>query len=129
MQSVHVPHDATLEDQVVLTPMVVLGGLARVLKGANLAMGCTVHQYITIGQYSIVATGAAAIRNVKPFSRYIPGKPISVNEYAIQKYGFAEHAEEIRAYVLAGTRPSAAVVVDIVDHFESCLRDGKKETY
>jgi UDP-N-acetylglucosamine acyltransferase len=92
-------------------------------------MGCTVHQYITIGQYSIVATGAAALKNVKPFSRYIPGKPVSVNEYAIRKFGYSEHEDEIRAYVLEGVHPRSEAIGSIVDHFEANLRDGKRETY
>ena len=47
-------------------------------------MACTINQYTVIGQYSIVATNAACMKNVKPFSRYIPGKPLSVNYYAIK---------------------------------------------
>jgi len=117
MQSVHVPHDAILEDEVVLTPMVVLGGITRILRGANLGMGCTVNQRSVIGQFSIVATGAAAMKNVRPFSRYIPNKPVSVNAYAIKKFGFEEQAEEISEYVLRGTRPTSPRILEIVEHY------------
>ena len=45
MHNVHVPHDALLEDNVVLAPGVVLAGLVCVLRGANIAIGCAVHQH------------------------------------------------------------------------------------
>lgn len=38
MQSVHVPHDALIEDQVVVTPLVSIGGSAKILQGANLGI-------------------------------------------------------------------------------------------
>src|SRR5258708_36404262 len=105
MQSVHIPHDALLEDDVVITPMVALAGITRILKGANLGMGCIINQYPVVGQYSIVATGAPVLKNIKPFSRYIPGKPISINTYAIKKFGFEAFTEEISEYILAGKKP------------------------
>lgn len=87
MQGVHVPHDARLADHVVLTPMVALAGLVRVLRGANLALGSGVVQDIVVGHYSIVAAGAVARRHVRPFTRSIPGRPDSVNHYAVAKLG------------------------------------------
>ena len=92
MQGVHIPHDAQISNKVVITPMCVLAGITKILEGANLGMGCTINQYSVIGHYSIVAMGAAVMKNVKPFSRYIPNKPITINEYAIRKFGFQEYA-------------------------------------
>lgn len=129
MQSVHVPHDAVIEDKVVITPMVVLAGITRILEGANLAMGATISQFCVVGQYSIVATGAAVMKNVKPFSRYIPGKPTTVNDYALEKFGFAEFRDEISAYVLDGTPPTSPEIRRIVDHFERYALASKRGTY
>lgn len=129
MQSVHIPHDAILEDNVVITPMVVLAGITRILKGANLGMGSTVNQYCVVGQYSIVATGAAAMKNVRPFSRYIPNKPISVNDYAIKKFGFTEFTDEIYRYVLEGQKPTQSSVVEIIEHYEAYARESNREEY
>lgn len=129
MQSVHIPHDAHIHDKVVITPMCVLAGITRILEGANLGMGCTINQYNIIGQYSIVATGAAAMKNVKPFSRYIPGKPLSVNTYAIKKYGFTEYEDEIKSYVLDDLHPKSKRVLDIVQKFEALHQSSGKKLY
>lgn len=129
MQGVHIPHDAILEDHVVITPMVVLAGITRLLEGANLGMGCTLNQYCVVGQYSIIATGAAAMKNVKPFSRYIPGKPISVNDYAIKKFGFENYADEISEYVLNSKAPQSDAVLAVVDHFEKYAKLSNRDSY
>lgn len=129
MQSVHISHDALLEDKVVITPMCVLGGISKILKGANLGMGCNIHQYSVIGQYSIVATGSAVVKNVMPFSRYIPGKPKSVNSYAVKKFGFEDFTEEINKYVLEGIAPKSETVGEIIEKYNKYHIDSKREQY
>ena len=114
MQSVHIPHDAIISDYVVITPMVVLAGLTRILTGANLALGVTVSQYVVVGHYSIAASGATVLKNIKPFSRHIPGKPISVNEYAIKKYNLNDYFNEINDYVMEDILPKSKVINDII---------------
>ena len=129
MQSVHVPHDAVIHDDVVITPMVVMGGIVRVLAGANLAVGCSVHQYSVIGHYSIVAMGAALTKNIRPFSKYVPGKPISVNDYAIEKYAFGNVRDEIYAYLLDGIKPTDERLLQIVEEFESLSTESGRLVY
>ncbi|HJS87992.1 MAG TPA: hypothetical protein VJ779_21270 [Acetobacteraceae bacterium] len=129
MHGAHVPHDARIEDHAVLTPGVAMGGLARVLAGANLGLGCTVHQRSVIGQYSLVAMGAAVTRNIRPFCRYIPGKPVQVNEYAIAKFGFEPHADEIRRYVQEGTPPASPPIAAIVAHYERLHLASRRRQY
>lgn len=129
MQGVHIPHDSQISNKVVITPMCVLAGLTRILEGANIGMGSTINQYCVIGQYSIVATGSAAMKNVRPFSRYIPGKLISVNEYAIKKFGFEEYEEEIVDYVMNLQPPSSAKITAIIDTFNIAHLRSKREMY
>lgn len=129
MQGVHIPHDAILEDNVVITPMCVLAGITRIMKGANLGMGATINQYCVVGQYAIVATGAATMKNVKPFSRYIPGKPISVNDYAVKKYKFEEYADSISKYVLESKWPDNDVIAAIVEAFDLQHKKSNKDLY
>jgi UDP-N-acetylglucosamine acyltransferase len=129
MQSVHIPHDAHLYDKVVVTPMTVLAGLAKVLDGANIAIGCALNQRTTIGQYSIAAAGSVVMKNIKPFSRYIPGKLISVNKYAIEKYGFNDYYDEILAYVMDDIMPTSPIISNIVCTFNNWVDKYGLETY
>lgn len=129
MQSVHIPHDAQINDKVVITPMCVLGGITRILEGANLGMGCTINQYCVVGQYSIVATGASAMKNIKPFSRYIPNKPLSINDYAINKFGFEDIHEEIKSYLFENIQPKSDKLKLIIDVFNKAHLLSKREIY
>lgn len=129
MQSVHIPHDAHIYDKVVITPMCVLGGISKILEGANLGMGCSINQYTVVGQYSIAATGAPVMKNIRPFSRYIPGKAISVNKYAIEKYGFEKYYKEIEDYVLEGVPPCSDRIKEIVAEFDKWVAKYGHQTY
>lgn len=118
MQCVQVPHDCEVQDDVVITANTVLAGLVQVLRGANIGLGCAIHQYSVIGHYSLVSMQSAVQRNVPPFSRYIPRSPLSVNSYAIEKFGFQEYEAEISDYVLKGLAPSSERIGAIVEEFE-----------
>lgn len=129
MQGVHVSHDVHIQDKAVLTNSSVLAGIVKVLEGANIAMACTINQYTVIGQYSIVATNSACMKNVRPFSRYIPGKPVSVNRYAIEKYGFKEFQDEIEDYVLKNITPNSPKIKKLVDEFDIWVAKYGHQTY
>lgn len=129
MQGVHIPHDAVIHDDVVITPLVALGGISTLLPGVNIAMGCTVHQYSVLGHYAIAGMGAAVMKNIPPFGKYIPGKSIGVNHYAIDKFGFEAEREEIVAYLLERQRPSSVRVQRIVDEFERLSDESKRDVY
>ncbi len=120
MQSVHIPHDARIGDDVVITPMVSLAGLAKILPGANIGMGATIHQRCVVGAGSLVATGAAVTKNVRPYSIYIPNQPLRLNEYALEKFELTAFRDEAEAYVLRGEIPEVASPIrDALLAFES----------
>lgn len=129
MQGAHVSHDVQVFDDSVITNMSVLAGIVKVLKGANIAMGVTINQYTVIGHYSISATGAAVMKNVRPFSRYIPGKPISVNYYAIKKYDLEEYTKEIENYVLDSVPMISKKMKTITDEFDYWVDKYGHQTY
>jgi UDP-N-acetylglucosamine acyltransferase len=129
MQSVHIPHDALIDDNVTITPMVALAGITRVLKAATLSMGVTIHQRGVVGHYSIVGMGASTMKNVKPFSRYIPGKPLSVNNYSIEKFKFDNLKDEITNYVLNNVSPQSDKLKKIINEFEELHRISGRDIY
>ena len=129
MQSVHIPHDAVLQDDVVITPMCVLAGITTVLKGANLAMGTTIHQYSVIGHYSLAAMGSAVVKNIKPFSIFVSGKSLRVNKYALEKFGFIDFSDEIEKYVLNDVKPISESVLKITEEFDKLHIESKRPLY
>lgn len=129
MRGVHVPHDALIHDDAILTPMVVLGGVVRVLAGANLGLGCTIHQYSIVGHYTMIAMGANVTKNVRPFVKYIPGKPPSLNDYAIRKHGFTDVRDQIAACIDHGTRPADSRLQAIFDEFETLSRETGRKVF
>jgi UDP-N-acetylglucosamine acyltransferase len=129
MQGVHVPHDAVIHDDVVITPHVALGGISILLPGVNIALGCTVHQYSVLGHYAIAGMGAAVMKNIPPFGKHVPGKPLGVNHYAIDKFGFEAEREEIEGYLLRGERPTSARLLAITEEFERLSQASKRDIY
>jgi UDP-N-acetylglucosamine acyltransferase len=129
MTGAYVPHDAILYDGVTLSPHVAIGGISRLMKSCTIGMGASVHQYSIIGQYSMVAANSAVIKNVKPFSRFIPGKPISINLYAIKKYGFEAFEKEIASYVLEDIIPHNLEILLIIEEFMKLHLASKRRLY
>jgi len=130
MPGCQVLHDAILYDQTVASPMSAVGALVRVLRGANIGMGAKLHQRVVVGHYSIAAMGAPVTKCIRPFSRYIPRKPISVNQYAIDKFGFTDEKPYIEDYVLRGTLPAASTrLFQIIGEYHEFLKRHKLEEY
>jgi UDP-N-acetylglucosamine acyltransferase len=118
MHGAYVAHDTIVEDGAILAQNAAIGGLSRVLEGGYVAMGAALHQRAVLGQYAILAAAAAGIRDLRPFTRFVPGRPVSVNEYAIDRYGFAGQREEIAAYVHERRRPESARLAEMVGRYE-----------
>jgi UDP-N-acetylglucosamine acyltransferase len=129
MQSVHVPHDAILQDDVIITPMCVLAGITKLLKGANIGMGSTIHQHSVVGQYSLISMGAAVTKNIKPFSIYIPNKKLKVNYYAIKKFGFENFTGEIEDYIMEDKHPNSSIIIDIIEEYQQLHINSKRGQY
>ena len=129
MQNSCIGHDVHVHPKAVITNNSVVAGMVNVLEGANIAMGTTINQKATVGHYSIVASNCACMKNVKPFSRFIPNQPISVNIYAIEKYGFQKYEDEIHEYVLNGTPVKSSLLKKITDQFDDLAKKNNYKTY
>lgn len=129
MQGVNISHDVIIQDKSVLTASVALAGIVTVLEGAYIAMGITISQRCVIGQYSIVGQGSAVVKNIKPFSKYIPGKPLSVNKYAIEKYGFQKFENEISDYIFLNKKPVSTTILSIINLFDKLHLESEKGLY
>lgn len=103
----HVGHDAYIETGVTLSCDVLIGGHARIFRGANLGLGAVVHQHCTVGHYSMVGMNSTVTKktSIDPLGKYAgsPARFIGYNTHAMKNFGFAEGAAghfkaEIDAY-------------------------------
>lgn len=129
MQGVHIAHDLEIQDDVTVAGVTAIAGMVRVLRGAHVAPACAVHQHSVIGHYSMASLNATVQKNIPPFSRYIPRVPLSVNHYAIEKFGFREYTCEIKDYVLRRMQPTSAPILEIVREFEALDLASGRQSY
>jgi UDP-N-acetylglucosamine acyltransferase len=61
----HLSHDSILEDSVVVSCNVLIGGESYIMRGANLALGSIIHQKQIIGSYAMIAMGAIVTKKLQ----------------------------------------------------------------
>jgi UDP-N-acetylglucosamine acyltransferase len=102
MNKVYVPHDAHLEDGVVMAASVLMGGHCRVGAGANLGLGAMVHQRLVVGPGAMAGMGSVVTRPIPPFALAYgtPARVAGVNRVGMRRAGIAEDviAELAAAY-------------------------------
>lgn len=95
----HISHDCKVENKITVAVGVVLNGHVNVMSGAYIGAGVVVHQFQTIGSYSIVGMNSTVTKKSKisPGGKYIgsPAKRIGINQYALDKYNVSKEQLEI----------------------------------
>jgi UDP-N-acetylglucosamine acyltransferase len=97
MVGAHIGHDCTVEDKIVVSNCVHIGGHCRIETGAWLAGMAAAHQFVTIGKWCFVAGLAGLIRDVPPFlivSGHYPPKIRGVNKRGLLRAGLNEQQQE-----------------------------------
>ncbi len=119
MHNSHVAHDCVVEDDVTITPNVVLGGHTRVHVGATIGIGAMTHQFSTIGAYAMIGMGAVITRDVPPFALVMgnPARFARLNKHALDALGITDARIEDGALVSAHP-----VVVTALEHFRADSR-------
>ena len=89
MSSTTIDHDCFIEDQVVLSSGVILGGNVHVMKGAQLGIRSSIHQNQIIGSYSIIGMNTTVTKKLKVVPGFkFYGKPArkkSKNKLALKR--------------------------------------------
>lgn len=129
MHNVHVPHDIIMQDNVIVTPMTVLGGITRYLKGANIGLGTVIHQFTVVGHYTMIGMGSVLTKNIKPFTTYITNKKPKVNVYALKKYDLMEYVDEVSAYVLENKEPTSDTILALTEEFMALHVESKRRLF
>ena len=80
MAHTHVPHDAVLEDNVTLTNNTQIAGHSYIMEGAIVGLNSCVHQYSTIGAYTMLGMGSIVTKDIPPFLIYKNFKCYKINK-------------------------------------------------
>jgi UDP-N-acetylglucosamine acyltransferase len=95
MDHAHIAHDVLLDNEVTISPNVVLGGHTVVLHNATIGIGVVTHQFSTIGAYAMIGMGSVVTKDAPPFSLVFgsPAKFKKYNEAQISKLGITDLME------------------------------------
>lgn len=117
MARTHVPHDATLGDNVVMATNSLVGGGAVVGDFAYIGLGSITHQWTDIGESAMVGLQAAVTKPVPPFCIVtgVPARVMKLNRVGAERRGIAtevlDEAERHLQEVLAGSYRSDNLIV------------------
>jgi len=89
MAQSHIPHDASLADRIKLANSVQIGGYTSIMSDSYLGFGAVVHQFVSIGAYSMIGMGSIVIGDVAPGSKVVgsPARLIGPNVVGLGKAG------------------------------------------
>jgi UDP-N-acetylglucosamine acyltransferase len=93
----HLGHDCVVEDNVVLSNLVQIGGHAKIETGAWMSGLAGAHQFVTVGRWTYAAGLAGLSRDVPPFltvSGHYPLEVRGVNRRGLARAGLSEQEQE-----------------------------------
>tara|TARA_Y100001970_G_scaffold293438_1_gene440199 strand:- start:5495 stop:6262 length:768 start_codon:yes stop_codon:yes gene_type:complete len=89
----HIPHDADISNNVILSNNCQIGGHSHIHEYANIGLSSVLHQKTTIGAYSMIGMGSIVTKDIPPFLVAVgsPAKSVSkINEWGMKRYNFSE---------------------------------------
>jgi len=104
MAGAHVGHDCIIEDKVILANGVLLGGHVHIGSSANIAGGCSIVQFVTLGRFCFIGGNSGVRKDLEPYishnwSHRTLGEagPACINEVGLRRNGFsAETIQNLR---------------------------------
>jgi len=97
MVGTHIGHDCIVEDNVVMSNLVQIGGHCKIETGAWFSGLAASHQFVTIGKWCYVAGLAGLNRDVPPFltiSGHYPPTIRGVNKRGLNRAGLSEEQQQ-----------------------------------
>jgi len=97
MVGVHIGHDCTLEDKIVMSNYVQIGGHCKIETGGWFSGLVGLHQFVTIGKWSYAAGLAGINRDIPPFlivSGHYPPRIRGVNKRGMKRAGLSEQQQQ-----------------------------------
>jgi UDP-N-acetylglucosamine acyltransferase len=92
MTQSHIPHDACVADRIKLANSVQIGGYTSIMSDSYLGFGVVVHQFVSIGSFSMVGMSAIVTKDVAPGSKVAgsPARLIGPNVIGLEKAGVTD---------------------------------------
>jgi len=97
MVGAHVGHDCILEDKVVLSNYVQIGGHAKIETGAWMSGVSGLHQFVTLGRWCFVAALTGVTQDAPPFliiSGHNPPRVRGVNKKGLERAGLTQQQQK-----------------------------------
>jgi UDP-N-acetylglucosamine acyltransferase len=97
MVGVHIGHDCVIEDKIVMSNSVQIGGHCKIEMGAWFSGLAASHQFVTVGKWCFVAGLAGITRDVPPFltvSGHYPPVVRGVNKRGLDRAGLGEQQQQ-----------------------------------
>lgn len=96
MCGVHVGHDCHIRDNIVIAPNSVIGGHVSISEYAFISGLVAVHQFVNIGQYTMLGGCAKVVKDIPPFTT-ADGNPARIagfNSVGMKRAGFSSAARK-----------------------------------
>ena len=92
MARTHIPHDADVGNNVVMATNSLIGGGCVLNDYVYIGLNAHVHQWLTIGEGSILGMNSATVKSVPPFMTVmgVPSKAIKINEEGLKRRNYSE---------------------------------------
>jgi UDP-N-acetylglucosamine acyltransferase len=101
MAYVHIAHDCTLGDYIILANAATLAGHVEIQDNASVGAFCGIHQFCRVGTYSFLGGYSVVTRDLLPYSKTSAPRPLGVlgaNHIGLERRGFSkEEIEELQA--------------------------------
>ena len=97
MIGMHIGHDCVVEDKVVVSNYVQIGGHCRIETGVWFSAIVGLHQFVTIGKWCYAAGLAGITRDIPPFlivSGHYPPRIRGVNKRGMMRAGLSEQSQK-----------------------------------
>jgi UDP-N-acetylglucosamine acyltransferase len=127
MANCHIGHDCEVGDRVILANGVLLAGHCSVESNVNIAGGCAIAQFVTIGRCAFICGTSGVRQDVEPFiahdlragTRGDP-QPACVNEVGLRRAGFSQD-------VIRSLREAYKVIFLRKESFRDFERESREE--
>jgi len=102
MARTHIPHDAMIGNNVVMATNSLIGGGCILNDYVYVGLNAHVHQWLTIGEGSILGMNSATVKSVPPFLTVIgvPSKAIKINQEGLKRRNYSKQKiTDLRKYL------------------------------